>query len=119
LAGELAIRFVLGGVIVSLFSLAGDLWKPKTFSGIFGASPSVALASLALTFGKQGPAVVSTLGRSMVVGSVALFVYAAACVGAVKHEKWPVSLSAVYAWVAWIVVAFAGLGAGVALGALT
>ena len=41
---ELVLRFVLGGVIVSLFSLLGDLWKPKTFSGIFGAAPSVALA---------------------------------------------------------------------------
>jgi hypothetical protein len=116
---DLAIRFLLGGVIVSLFSVTGELWKPKTFSGMFGAAPSVALASLALTYGKQGPAVVAVLGRSMVIGSVALFVYASACVFAAKQEKWPVLPSAVCAWLAWFLVAFAGLGAGAALGALS
>jgi hypothetical protein len=85
MVAELALRFVLGGLIVSLFSISGELWQPTTFSGIFGAAPSVALASLALAFWKQGPGVVSVLGRSMVIGSIALYGYGAACVFAMKR----------------------------------
>jgi hypothetical protein len=114
---DLAVRFVLGGLIVSVFSLTGELWRPRTFSGIFGAAPSVALASLALTFSKQGAAVVAVLGRSMAIGAVALFIYGAACVLATKHEKWPVWAATFSAWVAWFAAAFAGLGIGAALGA--
>jgi hypothetical protein len=109
LARDLAIRFLLGGAIVSLFSVTGDLWRPKSFAGIFGAAPSVALASLALTAGKQGPAVVAVLGRSMVLGSVALLAYAMTCVLAAKHHRWPVWLSAVGAWLVWMVVALGAL----------
>jgi len=115
---ELGVRFVLGGLIVSLFSVTGELWKPKTFSGMFGAAPSVAIASLALTFAKQGRPVVALLGRSMVIGSVALFVYGAACVFATTREKWPVWLAASLSWLAWFAAAFAGLAAGAAVGAL-
>ena len=115
---EVAVRFALGGLIVSLFSVTGELWKPKTFSGLFGAAPSVALASLALTFAKQGPSAVALLGRSMVIGSVALYVYGAACVLATRREKWPVWLAALSSWLAWFAAAFAGLRVGAALGAL-
>ena len=51
---ELAIRFVLGGLIVSAFAVIGDMLHPKSFAGIFGAAPSVALASLGLTFLTKG-----------------------------------------------------------------
>jgi hypothetical protein len=116
---DLAIRFLLGGAIVSLFSVTGDLWRPKTFAGTFGAAPSVALASLALTFGEQGPAAVAVLGRSMVVGALALFAYAMTCVFSARHPRWPVLPSAIGAWFVWAVVAFGILEAGVVVGALT
>jgi len=32
---------------VSAFAVIGDLFKPKSFGGLFGAAPSVALATLA------------------------------------------------------------------------
>jgi len=48
MATELAIRFVVGGAIVSVFAVLGDVVCPKTLSGVFGAAPSVALATLAL-----------------------------------------------------------------------
>jgi len=101
-----------------LFSAAGELWKPKTFSGIFGAAPSVALASLALAFSKDGSTTVALLGRSMVIGSVALFAYGLSCVVAARREKSPVWVAALAAWVVWFLIAFAGLGAGTALGVL-
>ena len=51
---ELVIRVVAGGVVVSVFALAGDILKPKKFAGLFGAAPSVALATLILTETKDG-----------------------------------------------------------------
>lgn len=51
---ELVWRFLLGGVLVSLFALTGDVVRPKRFAGLFGGAPSVALASLALAAAKSG-----------------------------------------------------------------
>ncbi len=45
----LIIRFVVGGIIVSLFAALGDVLGPKSFAGLFGAAPSIALATVALT----------------------------------------------------------------------
>lgn len=73
---ELLIRFVIGGVAVSGFAIIGDLLKPKTFAGLFGAAPSIALATLGLTIAKDGPAYAAIEARSMLAGSLALFVYA-------------------------------------------
>jgi hypothetical protein len=36
---DLVVRFLVGGTIVSLFALIGDVVKPKGFSGLFGAAP--------------------------------------------------------------------------------
>lgn len=74
---ELIIRFVIGGLVVCAFSLISDLFKPKTFAGLFGAAPSVALASLGLTAISQSPQVAATEARSMILGAAALLVYAA------------------------------------------
>ena len=40
---QLVLRFVVGGLVVSLFTVIGDVLKPKSFAGLFGAAPSVAL----------------------------------------------------------------------------
>ena len=61
---ELVLRFLLGGAIVCAFALAGELFKPKRFSGMLGAAPSVALASLGLAFAEHGPGYVATEARS-------------------------------------------------------
>jgi len=45
---QFLIRFVIGGLVVSVFAICGDVLRPKSFAGLFGAAPSVALASLAL-----------------------------------------------------------------------
>ena len=52
--GDIIIRFLIGGLFVTAFAMIGDLFKPKSFAGIFGAAPSVALATLALTLSKNG-----------------------------------------------------------------
>jgi hypothetical protein len=43
---QILIRFLVGGAVVSVFALIGDVLKPKSFAGLFGAAPSVALATL-------------------------------------------------------------------------
>lgn len=51
---DLVVRFLIGGAVVSVFSVLSDLFKPKTFAGLFGAAPSVALASLGLNVLHEG-----------------------------------------------------------------
>lgn len=73
---EILIRFAIGGIVVSTFSAIGSVLRPKTFAGLFGAAPSVGLATLALTFHKDGHAYAATEGRSMILGAVAMAAYA-------------------------------------------
>jgi hypothetical protein len=53
---ELLLRFLIGGSAVSLFAIAGGVLRPKSFAGLFGAAPSVALATLALTVWERSAA---------------------------------------------------------------
>ncbi len=75
---DLLLRFLLGGIIISAFAVLGDIFRPKSFAGLFGAAPSVALATLLLTISHNGRAYAGIEGRSMVLGSIAFFLYASA-----------------------------------------
>ena len=72
--GEIILRFILGGAIVSAFAAMGDMLKPKSLAGLFGAAPSVAIATLGLTLHIKGPAYCAVEGRSM-IGGGSLFSY--------------------------------------------
>ena len=84
---DLAIRFVVGGVVVSAFAVLGDVLKPKSFAGLFGAAPSVALATLGLTIHSDGKAFASEECRSMLVGAAAFVVYAYVCMQLIMKYK--------------------------------
>ena len=73
---ELLVRALIGGMVVAAFAQLGDLFKPKRFAGLFGAAPSVALASLAFAAAKRGNEHAAVEARSMVAGAVAFLVYA-------------------------------------------
>ena len=75
---EIVIRFLVGGLCVSLFAVLGDLFKPKSFAGLFGAAPSVALATLLLTIRSDGPHYAAVETSSMIAGSIAFFAYSSA-----------------------------------------
>jgi len=75
---EILIRFLIGGIAVSFFAVLGDLFKPKSFAGLFGAAPSVALATLLLTVGKDGRQYAAAEAHSMLAGAIEFFVYASA-----------------------------------------
>ena len=103
---ELVVRFLIGGTVVSLFAVLGELWRPKTFAGLFGAAPSVAIATLALAFHKEGAAYVATEARAMVIGTFALLLYSAACVGVARARSIPIWLGAALAWIVWFAAAW-------------
>jgi hypothetical protein len=54
----------------------GDVLNPKSFAGLFGAAPSVALATLGLTIFADGKPYAAMEARSMIAGAVGFFVYA-------------------------------------------
>jgi hypothetical protein len=73
---QILIRFIIGGMIVSAFAIIGDVLKPKSFAGLFGAAPSVAMATLALTVVSDGASYAAIEARSMMAGAIAFFIYA-------------------------------------------
>lgn len=73
---DLFLRFLIGGLVVSSFSLLGEIFQPKSFAGLFGAAPSIALATLGLTITRHGHAYAAIEGHSMVLGAIAFFCYA-------------------------------------------
>lgn len=73
---DLLLRFLLGGVVVSCFAMLGEVLQPKRFAGLFGAAPSVALATVPLTIHRHGAIFASVEARSMVASSLAFTVYA-------------------------------------------
>lgn len=104
---DLVLRFALGGVAVSLFSALAELFQPKTFSGILGAAPAVALVSLGLTFAQRGESVVRDHARGMICGGIGFLAYALACVFTTAHSRLPVWLGAAVCWGVWFLVAAA------------
>ena len=75
---DLIVRFLVGGAIVSVFAMLGDVVRPKSFAGLFSAAPSVALATMPLTIHKEGKPFAAHEAASMLLASVAFIVYAAA-----------------------------------------
>ena len=104
---EYVLRFLAGGIVVSLFAVVGDVLRPKSFAGLFGAAPSVALATLSLAFLKQGPSYVAIEGRSMVLGAFALAFYSVAVCQMMVRLGASALLATTCALAVWLGVAFA------------
>jgi hypothetical protein len=73
------IRFLIGGVVVSAFAALSEVFRPKSFAGLFGAAPSIALATLGLTIAHSGKAFAAIEARSMIFGAIAFCLYASVC----------------------------------------
>jgi uncharacterized membrane protein (GlpM family) len=101
--GLLALRGLVGGVFVVLFSLLGELLRPKSFAGILTAAPSVALASLLITGLSRSEAVVWSSALGMTAGAVALI--AACLVGIVAVRRFRALRGALGAVMVWLLVA--------------
>ncbi len=100
------LRFLVGGAAVSAFAVLGDSLRPKSFAGLFGAAPSIALASLLITVSQKGAAFAAAEGRSMIVGSVALAVYSWAVCLLLKKVMLSAWTATILASVVWFTAAF-------------
>lgn len=86
---------------MSFFAILGDMLKPKSFAGLFGAAPSIALATLALTVAKEGRSYAAIEGQSMILGAVAFLVYGwivSRCLMPGRRSALRVSASALLVW---------------------
>jgi hypothetical protein len=101
------IRFFVGGFLVSVFSLLGDLFKPKSFAGLFGAAPSVALATIGLTVVSDGKSYASTEASSMLAGAFAFLAYASCVSWVMMHGRLNALRVTIFALPIWGMVAFA------------
>jgi hypothetical protein len=102
---QFVFRFVAGGLVVSAFAVLGDVLKPKSFAGLFGAAPSVALATLALTVRVNGTAYAARECRSMIAGAGAFIVYAYVCTRVLAHRNISALWVTLVATVIWFAVA--------------
>ena len=103
---DLILRFLIGGLLVSLFALIGDLLKPKTFAGLFGAAPSVALATLTLTISKHGKAYAAIESRSMLAGAAALLIYCCIVTWLLKRDHMRALAATTSGGIVWFAAAF-------------
>ena len=86
-AAELIARFVIGGVIVSLFAVIAEVCRPKSFAGLFGAAPSVALTTIGIAIAQHGKEYAAVEARSMIFGAIAFFIYAVAASWILMRHK--------------------------------
>lgn len=100
------LRFLIGGVAVSVFAVLGDLFKPKSFAGLFGAAPSIALATLGLTIASEGKSYAATEAKSMMAGALAFFVYASCVSWTLMRARFAATWVAVAGLTVWGAVAF-------------
>jgi hypothetical protein len=98
-------RFLVGGMIVSLFACLGDVLKPKSFAGLFGAAPSVALATLGLTVFADGKAYAALESRSMVVGTACFLLYSSLCTWLMLRKKVDAAPTTIGSLIAWLAAA--------------
>lgn len=101
---DLLIRFLVGGAVVSLFAVLGDVLRPKSFAGLFGAAPSIALATVSLTIHNEGRAYAALEARSMVMGAVAFLLYAALASLILRRGRMSAMVTAVVLMPVWFAV---------------
>lgn len=103
---ELLLRFVIGGCAVSAFAVLGDILRPKSFAGLFGAAPSVALATLGIAVHRDGAGYAAQQTWAMAAAAVALCVYGAVVCWLLMRGKLAALPATLLALVVWVVVAF-------------
>src|SRR5258705_12252377 len=89
---ELVLRFLIGGAVISSFAMLGDVLRPKSFAGLFGAAPSIALATVGMTIAHHGKEYAATEARPMVLGAIAFCIYAYLVSRALlRYQRWTIA----------------------------
>jgi hypothetical protein len=103
---EVLVRFLLGGLVVSAFAILGDILRPKSFAGLFGAAPSVALATLGMAVVRHGAGYAAVQGTSMIWGAIALSLYSVVVCQLLMRLKLNALIATLAALPVWLVAAF-------------
>jgi hypothetical protein len=104
---EFVLRAIIGGVVVSIFAIVGDVLKPKSFAGLLGAAPSVALATIPLTILKNSRTFAYIESKSMLLGTVAFLFYANVVSYCLLQRNWPALFVTSASILLWLAVGFA------------
>jgi hypothetical protein len=104
---ELLARFFIGGVIVSFFAVLAEMFRPKTFAGLFGAAPSIALATIGITIAGHGKAYAATEAHFMIFGAIAFCCYALAVSWILKRCRTSALTATISLIPVWFAVSFA------------
>jgi uncharacterized membrane protein (GlpM family) len=102
----LLVKGCIGGVLVVAFSMLSEALRPKSFAGLFGAAPSIALGALAVTVVTRSTAAGREQSLAMIVGAGAMVFYCAAAVPCV--DRYGARRGSVLAIGIWFAVAAAG-----------
>jgi len=103
---EYVVRFSSGAWSFRPSRCWGNLLRPKSFAGLFGAAPSVALVTLASRSTSTGSATLLFQTRSMMAGAVALAVYCVIVCHLLVRARMRASLATTLAFAVWLTVAF-------------
>jgi hypothetical protein len=103
---EYVVRFLIGGVVVSAFAMLGDMLRPKSFAGLFGAAPSVALATLGITVHRHGADYAAQQTWAMTAGAIALAVYGVVVCQLLIRARLRAAPATLLSLVVWLIVAF-------------
>jgi uncharacterized membrane protein (GlpM family) len=106
--GLLLVKALASGVLVVVFSLIAEAVRPRSFSGLFGAAPSIAIVSLLITETSKGAHAARQQSFAMMFGALALAVY---CVVATDTiARLGAMRGSILAFGAWLAVAGASWG---------
>src|SRR6201995_2566150 len=103
---EYVVRFLVGGVVVSAFAMLGDILRPKSFAGLFGAAPSVALATLGIAVRRHGADYAAQQTWAMTAGAIALAVYGVVVCQLLIRARLRAAPAPLLSLVVWLIVAF-------------
>jgi uncharacterized membrane protein (GlpM family) len=99
----LLLRGVVGGAFVLAFAVLSEMLRPKSFAGIFGAAPSIALASLLVTIANKGEHAARIQSLSMIFAAFAMIAYCLTAV--VTVDRFGALRGSALAFVSWGIIA--------------
>jgi hypothetical protein len=102
---EYVVRFLVGGLVVSAFAMLGDILRPKSFAGLFGAAPSVALATLGIAVYRHGAGYAAQQTWAMTAGALALAVYSVVVCQLLIRARLRAAPATLLSLVVWLIVA--------------